>query len=217
MIEKFGTETALLVIDAQVGVNMHDHWGGACGHRNNPDSEQRIADLLHAWREARRPVFFTLHDSREEASPLKLALASGQSIPGLEPRAGEVVVVKDVNSGFTGTNLELELRRAGVSRLVVAGYFTNMCIETTVRAAGNLGYDTYLAHDACAAGNRAGIDGQMFDAEQVHAMSVANLHGEFCTAIQSCEAIALLGADAPGLNRVQGNEPTRGIAFGKAA
>jgi hypothetical protein len=86
-----------------------------------------------------------------------------------------------------------------------------------VRAAGNLGYDTYLAHDACAAGNRVGIDGQMFDAEQVHAMSVANLHGEFCTAIQSCEAIALLSADAPGLNRVQGNEPMRGIAFGKAA
>ena len=56
-----------------------------------------------------------------------------------------------------------------------------------------------------------------FDAEQVHAMSVANLHGEFCTAIQSCEAIALLGADARGLCRVQGNEPIKGIPFGKAA
>jgi nicotinamidase-related amidase len=217
MIEKFGSETALLVIDAQVGVNMHDHWGGSCGHRNNPHSEQRIAELLAAWRQARRPVFFTLHDSREDASPLKLSLDSGKSIPGLEPRSGETVVVKDVNSGFTGTSLALDLRRCGVSRLVVAGYFTNMCVETTVRAAGNMGYDTYLAHDACAAGNRAGIDGRMFDAEQVHAMSVANMHGEFCTAIETCEAIALLGSDAPGLYRVQGNEPTRGVAFGKAA
>jgi len=43
------------------------------------------------------------------------------------------------------------------------------------------------------------------------------MHGEFCTAIESSEAIALLGADAPGLYRVQGNEPTRGVAFGKAA
>ncbi len=217
MIEKFGSETALLVIDAQVGVNLHDHWGGSCGHRNNPQSEQRIAELLAAWRDARRPVFFTLHNSREESSPLKLSLDSGRSIPGLEPRPGEMTVVKDVNSGFTGTNLELDLRRRGVSRLVVAGYFTNMCVETTVRAAGNLGYDTYLAHDACAAGNRAGPDGQMFDAEQVHAMSVANLHGEFCTAILSCEASALLGSDAPALVRVQGNEPSRGIALGKAA
>jgi nicotinamidase-related amidase len=217
MIDKFGSETALLVIDAQVGVNLHDHWGGQSGHRNNPNSEQRIAELLAAWREARRPVFFTLHNSREDASPLKLSLDSGKPMPGLEPGPGETVVVKDVNSGFAGTNLELNLRRSGVSRLVVAGYFTNMCVETTVRAAGNLGYNTYLAHDACAAGNRAGLNGQMFDAEQVHAMSVANLHGEFCTAIQSSEAIALLRADAPGLCRMQGNEPSRGMAFGKAA
>lgn len=217
MIEKFGSETALLVIDAQIGVNMHDYWGGACGHRNNPHSEQRIADLLTAWRQSRGPVFFTLHNSREDASPLKVALDTGQPIPGLEPGPGEVVVVKDVNCGFTATNLELELRRAGVSRLVVAGYFTNMCVETTVRAAGNRGYDTYLAADGCAAGNRAGIDGQMFDAEQVHAMSVANLNGEFCTAVRSRDAIALLNADAPGLYRVQGNEPTRGLALGKAA
>ena len=217
MIEKFGSETALLVIDAQVGVNIHEHWGGSCGHRNNPHSEERIADLLAAWREARRPVFFTLHNTREDASPLKLSLDSGKPIPGLEPRRGEVAVVKDVNSGFTGTSLELDLRRRGIRRLVVAGYFTNMCVEKTVRAAGNLGYDTYLAHDACAAGNRAGIDGQMFDAEQVHAMSVANMHGEFCTAVQSAEAIALLGADAQGLRRVQGNEPTKGLPWGKAA
>ena len=196
---------------------MHDHWGGDGGHRNNPHSERRIAELLAGWREARRPIFFTLHNSREDASPLKLALESGGSIPGLEPRSDEVTVVKDVNSGFAGTNLELELRRYGVSRLVVAGYFTNMCVETTVRAAGNLGYDTYLAHDACAAGNRAGLHGQMFDAEQVHSMSVANLHGEFCTAIWSCEAIALLCNDAAGLYRVQGNEPIRGNVFGKVA
>src|SRR3982750_1370265 len=217
MIDKFGTDTALLVIDAQIGVNMHDHWGGASGHRNNPHSEERIAELLAAWRKARRPIFFTLHNSREDASPLKLSLDSGKSLPGLEPRAGETVVIKDVNGGVTGANLEPHLRRRGVSRLVVAGYFTNMCVETTVRAAGNLGYDTYLAHDACAAGNRAGLNGQMFDAEQVHSMSVANMHGEFCTAIQSCEAIALLGADAPGLRRGQGNEPNKGIPFGKAA
>jgi hypothetical protein len=52
----------------------------------------------------------------------------------------------------------------------------------------------------------------MFDAEHVHAMSVANLNREFCTAILSLEAIALLSGDAPGLSRVQGNEPIRGAS-----
>jgi nicotinamidase-related amidase len=206
MIGKFGSETALLVIDAQNGVNNHAHWGGDCGHRNNPEAEARIAELLTAWRSANLPVYFTFHDSREAASPLKLSLESGQAIAGLEPGPGEHVVTKDVNSGFIGTELEIKLRRDRVSRLVVAGFFTNMCVETTVRAAGNMGYDVYLAHDACAAGNRAAFDGSNFDAETVHRMSVANLHGEFCTAVDSADLIKLLAADAAHLDRVQGNE-----------
>ena len=206
MICKFGSDTALLVIDAQNGVNNHDHWGGSCGHRNNPEAEARIADLLKTWRNAKLPIYFTFHNSREGASPLKLSLEGGKPIAGLEPGPGEQVVIKDVNSGFIGTELEVKLRRDRVSRLVVAGFFTNMCVETTVRAAGNMGYDVYLAHDACAAGNREAFAGDGFDADLVHRMSVANLHGEFCTAIDSAHLISLVGADALHLCRVQGNE-----------
>ena len=67
----------------------------------------------------------------------------------MEPDIDDIVVIKDVNSGFIGTSLELDLRRAGIHRLLVVGFFTNVCIETTVRMAGNMGFDTYLAHDAC--------------------------------------------------------------------
>lgn len=217
MIEAFGNETALLVIDAQRGVNQHSHWGGICGHRNNPQAEDRIAELLTAWRGWVRPVYFTLHNSREAASPLKVALDSGKPLPGLEPLPGEKVTVKDVNSGFVGTDLEISLRRAGITRLVVAGYFTNMCVETTVRMAGNMGFDVYLAHDACAAGNRSGPHGIEFDAEQVHAMSVANMHGEFCTAITTAQAVGLLSAPNRALLRVQGNELYRGTEMAEAA
>ncbi len=206
MIKQFLADTALLVIDAQRGVNLHAHWGGGDGHRNNPDAEAHIGELLSAWRGAQLAVYFTLHNSRESESPLKLALASGQSIAGLEPKAGENVVIKDVNSGFIGTDLELRLRRDGIHRLVVAGFFTNMCVETTVRMAGNMGFDTYLAHDACAAGNRRSPDGQGFDADTVHRLSVANLHAEFCTALTSEALVGLLKANAAQCHRVQGNE-----------
>ena len=206
MIKQFSADTALLVIDAQRGVNLDAHWGGTGGHRNNPDAERHIGQLLSAWRAAQLPVYFTLHNSREAKSPLKLALESGKPIEGLEPKAGEDVIVKDVNSGFVGTNLELRLRREGISRLVIAGFFTNMCVETTARMAGNMGFDTYLAHDACAAGNRRSLDGSEFDANTVHRMSVANLHAEFCTALTSATLVALLSADAAQYHRVQGNE-----------
>ena len=68
MIKRFGAETALLVIDAQRGVNVLDHWGGARGRRNNPEAESRIAELLDEFRRIGRRVFYTQHDSREPRS-----------------------------------------------------------------------------------------------------------------------------------------------------
>lgn len=206
MIEKFEKNTALLLIDVQTGVNVLSHWGGPTGRRNNPDAETRQIALLEAFRSNECPVFFTRHNSREAASPLKFELPTGAQLPGLEIAEGEHVIEKDVNSGFVGTALEIELRRAKVQRLVVAGFFTNFCVETTVRMAGNMGFDVYLAEDACATTNRIGFDGTDHDPELVHALSVASMHGEFCTALSTDSILGLLQSDAPHLDRVQGNE-----------
>jgi nicotinamidase-related amidase len=213
MIPRFTADTALLLIDVQQGVDDLAHWGGPTGRRNNPGAEAVMLRLLAAWRSAGLQVGYTCHDSREAASPLKFSLPGGAQKPGFEIGPTDIAVSKNVNSGFVGTPLELELRRAGISRLVVAGFFTNMCVETTVRMAGNLGFDTYLVHDGCATSNRIGIDGTDHDPEVVHDLSVASLNGEFCTAITGVDANKLLADDADHLHRVQGNEisssPTR--------
>ena len=206
MIKQFGRETALLLIDVQVGVDVLSHWGGSNGRRNNPDAEAKMSQLLAAWRNAKLQVAFTRHDSRESASPLKFSLPTGAQKPGFEPAAGEIVVEKDVNSGFIGTDLEIQLRRAKISRLAIVGFFTNFCVETTTRMAGNLGFDTYLIEDCCSSSNRIGPDGVDRDPELVHAMTVANLHGEFCTAINFVDALGLVTADNSQLSRCQGNE-----------
>ena len=206
MIKQFGRETALLLIDVQVGVDVLSHWGGSNGRRNNPDAEAKMSQLLATWRNAKLQVAFTRHDSRESASPLKFSLPTGAQKPGFEPASGEIVVEKDVNSGFIGTDLEIQLRRAKISRLAIVGFFTNFCVETTTRMAGNLGFDTYLIEDCCSASNRIGPDGVDRDPELVHAMTVANLHGEFCTAIKFADALGLVTADNSQLSRCQGNE-----------
>jgi nicotinamidase-related amidase len=72
--------------------------------------------------------------------------------------------------------------------------------------AGNLGFDTYLVEDCCSTSNRVGPDGVDRDPEVVHAMTVANLHGEFCTAIKFSDALGLVTADNNQLSRCQGNE-----------
>ncbi len=206
MIKKFADNTALLLIDVQEGVDVLTHWGGPSGRRNNPAAEANMLTLLKRWRELNKTVAFTIHNSREAASPLKLSLPTGRQKAGFEPDADDIVVTKDVNSGFIGTSLEIQLRRAAINRLVVVGFFTNFCIETTVRMAGNLGFDTYLVHDCCATTNRIDLDGRDHDPDLVHDLSVANMHGEFCTAITTSDALALLDNDAGQLSRVQGNE-----------
>lgn len=206
MIEKFDETTALLLVDVQKGVNEVKYYGGPSGKRNNHSAEENMRCLLAEWRRLGKRVAFTRHNSREINSPLKLDLETGNQIEGLEINDSDIVVEKDVNSGFIGTSLELELRRSGINRLVVMGFYTNYCIETTVRMAGNLGFDTYLVHDACAAVNTLGHDGAYYEADLVHNMSIASLHGEFCTAISKEVAMRLCLENCVDLERVQGNE-----------
>lgn len=206
MIEQLESNTALLLIDVQKGVHVLDHWGGPKGRMNNPDCLDNLVSLLNAFRSAGRTVAFTQHDSIEPDSPLKLSLATGEQLPGLAINPGDVCVRKSVNSAFIGTPLELELRRLGIHRLVVAGYFTNFCVETSVRMAGNMGFDVYLAHDACATCNRTDLKGVDHDPDLVHDLSVATMHGEFCTALKTKEIIDLLSGPSTTLRRAQGNE-----------
>jgi len=206
MIQQFGTDSALLVIDAQEGVNDLGHWGGPTGRRNNPDAQGNLRALLGAWRNHRLPAMHTQHDSRQAVSPLKLGLPGGAFMEGLAPAGHELVIRKDVNSAFIGTRLELELRRRRITRLVVAGFFTNYCVETTVRMAGNMGFDTYLVHDCCATTNQIGIDGKDHDPEVMHDISVTSMNGEFCTALACSEALSLLAGNVENLHRIQRNE-----------
>ena len=206
MITRFGKDSCLLFIDVQLGVNNLLHWGGINGRRNNSNAEDNMRRILDSFRACDKQVAFTRHDSRETSSPLKLSLETGQQIAGLDIKDNDIVVTKDVNSGFIGTSLEVQLRRAGINRLLVAGFFTNFCVETTVRMSGNLGFDTYLIEDACATTNRIGLDGVDHEPEVVHQMAVASMHGEFCTAISTNDALSLCTTDQPNLIRKQGNE-----------
>jgi len=183
---------ALLVIDFQKAID-HPGWGV----RNNPDTELRIAELLRVWRETRRPVYHIRHDSTEPASHYRPGQPGHDFKPEAQPLPGETVVPKRTNSAFIGTDLEAKLRTARQTLLVVAGVITNNSVEATVRMAGNLGFDTFLVEDAVFTFGRNDWAGTFRTAAEVHAMSLANLDGEYCT-ITRTEAI-LEAAIAPGI------------------
>jgi nicotinamidase-related amidase len=126
---------------------------------------------------------------RHDSSDPKSSYRPGQSGHAFKtetaPRAGEEIVVKRTNSAFIGTDLETRLRDAAYPALVVAGVITNNSVEATVRMAGNLGFETWLVEDACFTFGRNDWNGAWRSAEDMHAVSLANLDGEYCTVITS--------------------------------
>jgi nicotinamidase-related amidase len=179
--------TALIVVDVQ---RAFDEWEAAGKRRNNPQALARIADLLGAFRDRGAPIFHIRHESMRPNS----SFAPGATGCPVKDEAreieGEPVIVKRVNSAFIGTDLEARLRAAGIKTLVICGATTNHCVETTTRMAGNLGFDTRLVRDATWTFDRVGPDGDAHSAEDIHAMTLANLNGEFARIVLAAEAIA---------------------------
>lgn len=176
-------KTALLVIDLQRAIDAAYH--AAEGPRNNPGAEQVVAALLAAWRASGRPVIHIRHDSILPDSAYRPGQPGNGFKPEAAPFSNEIVIAKQTNSAFIGTGLEQHLRQTGIGQLVICGVATNNSVEATVRMAGNLGFDTILVEDACFAFARRDWNGVLRPADEVHAMSLANLDGEYCRVVNS--------------------------------
>jgi nicotinamidase-related amidase len=177
----------LMVIDLQISID-HPSWG----RRNNPGCEKAVARLLAAWRARKMPIVHIRHDSREPNSHYRPGQPGNDFKPEVAPLPTETVIPKSTNSAFIGTHLEAFLREHGYETLVVTGVITNNSVEATVRMAGNLGFDTYVVADACFTVDKRDLAGELHPAERVHALSLANMHGEYATVVESKDIMASL-------------------------
>jgi len=137
-------------------------------------------------------VIHAQHVSVEPGSALGPGQAGVEIKPEAAPREGEPLFQKSVNSAFIGTGLEEHLRTEGIDTLVMVGLTTSHCVSTTARMAGNLGFRTFVVEDATATFDRRGPDGVLHPAALVHAVSLANLHGEFAVVVHSDDVLAAL-------------------------
>ncbi|CAM5487299.1 cysteine hydrolase family protein [Streptomyces canus] len=171
---------ALVVVDVQKGFDEAGFWGP----RNNPEADDNIASLIDVWQATGRPVVFVRHDSRKPGSPLRTGYEGNAFKEYVERRRGkgaggaELLVTKTVNSAFYGTpDLDAWLKGEGISQFVVAGIQTNMCVETTARMGGNLGYDVVVAFDATHTFDLEGPFGWRRSADELAQASAVSLHG----------------------------------------
>jgi nicotinamidase-related amidase len=182
------SRAALLVIDVQIAIDAPYH--AADGPRNNPHAELNIARLLHAWRRDRKAIIHIRHDSTFPASSYRPGQVGNNFKAETAPLSGETVIPKQTNSAFIGTSLERHLQDCGLQTLIVTGVSTNNSVEATVRMAGNLGFQTYLVADACFTFARRDFHGRLRSADEVHSMSLANLHDEYCTVVDTAVVLA---------------------------
>lgn len=162
------------------------------GARNNPRAEANIAALLQAWGARGATVVHVRHLSRSPASGFAPGQPGALFQPAFTPLPGEHVVEKNVPDAFINSGLERWLRVRGVERLVVAGVSTNISVECSVRSAGNLGFKVTVAADACFAFARPDYHGAMRGADEVHAMSLANLAGEYAAVATTADILLTL-------------------------
>ncbi|TVT57677.1 cysteine hydrolase [Amycolatopsis rhizosphaerae] len=176
------TDPVLLLIDMQRGFADSAYWG----RRNNPGAEEGMLALAHRWQQEGRPIVLSRHDSVQPGSPLRPGQDGNLLRPELDGIRPELLVTKKVNSAFLGdADLNAWLKERGVTELVLAGIQTNMCVETTARMAGNLGYRTTVALDATFTFDLTGPDGSVIPAERLAEVTAANLHGGGFAAVRT--------------------------------
>lgn len=134
-------KTALLIIDAQVGLLTP---GNQKPHNSN-EVLKNIKALLDKAREKKLPVVYVQHTSK---GAFDKGNKAWEICSEVAPVTGEPVIEKTEWNSFYGTKLEEVLRDLGVENLIITGMKTEFCVDTTCRAAYSAGYGLILVTDA---------------------------------------------------------------------
>lgn len=174
--------TALIIVDIQ-----NDYFPNGKMELSNPDkAAANAAKILHWFRQNNKDHIF--HVQHIASSPeLGFFLPDTQGAELHEtvlPLEHENRIVKNFPNSFLKTDLENKLRENGVTKVVVVGMMTHMCIDATVRAAVDLGFETTLIDDACAT-RALSYQDKVVSAEQIHYAFVGALSGMYANVIST--------------------------------
>lgn len=165
------SENALLIIDLQQGL-----FYGPTSPYFSDAVLLNIQLLIEKARQAEVPVFFARHTGPNN-SPFSEQSPLTQLIPELNVNAEQdVVFIKKYPNCFRDTELQLQLIQRGVKQLVIAGMKTEFCVDTTCRAAPELGFRTVLISDA-----HTTMDNEYLSASEIINHHNVTLAGPFVT------------------------------------
>lgn len=177
------SQTALIIVDAQ-----NTYRSGPLELNGVEPALDECARLLARARALAIPVIHIQHDAGP-GSPYDIRSDIGAIADKVAPRDGEPIVVKHYPNAFVGTELDARLKALGVTRVVIAGFMTHMCINSTTRGAFSLGYQVCVPAAATATRALPAPDGSVIDASTVQRVALAALADLFAVVVADNAAI----------------------------
>jgi nicotinamidase-related amidase len=173
--------TALLLIDIQ-----NEYFpGGKNPLEGSLEASLQARKLLDHFRHLSQPRIFIQHIANRPGKTTFLPGTEGILIhENIQPLEGEIVIQKHYPNSFRDTPLMGTLRSLEIERLVIGGMMTHMCVDASVRAAYDLGFECWLAQDACAT-KALQFDNQTIPAIQVHLAFLAALNGTYANVLMA--------------------------------
>lgn len=166
---------ALIIIDIQ-----NDYFqGGNCELVNPMEASLKAKELLEYFRKNSMPIFHIQHINLRKGATYFLLNTKGVEIhENVKPLEDEIIIEKNFPNSFLQTNLESELEKQNIKELVICGMMSHMCIDSTTRAAFDLGFDCTVAHDACTTKDLEFL-GKNIKASEVHNSFMSSLGSVF--------------------------------------
>lgn len=177
---------ALLIVDIQNDYFPDGKWPLA----GQTEAAAAAATVLAAFRAGGAPVIHIRHEIVRPNAPFFVPGSPGAAIhPSVAPVGEEPVIVKHFANSFRETGLQALLTERGIQDLVILGSMTQNCIDSTVRAAADLGFGVTVIHDACATLDLT-FEGATIPAAQVQAAYMAALAFGFGRVVSAAAFLA---------------------------
>ena len=176
-------QSALIMVDCQ---NTYRH--GVVQLTNIEPAILEAKKLLEMARDLNVPIIHIQHDAGV-GSPYDVSAEIGAISAEVAPKNGEDVIIKNYPNAFIATDLEAKLKALGIENVVLAGFMTHVCINSTARGAFNLGFKPTVVASACATRSLIGAQGKIIDAQTMHEAALAAVRDLFAVVVDDVASL----------------------------
>lgn len=176
------SESVVLVIDAQ-----KEYTEGKLPLSGIEASVDKLAKLIERARKLKVPVIHIVHKGKSGSVAFDQDTRYFEIIDKVKPIENETIVEKTLPSSFKNTDLNLILEKIGRKNLVITGYMTHMCVNSTTRDAAELGYNCVVIEELTATRDLPDGKGGIIPADVVKSANLAALRDRFAIIVENAE------------------------------